>query len=161
MKNDRQIRRDSEEAGLQAHRDAVRDIEPPEGVTLCSQEEVDLWNQYTHARSLDAWREFDLILISKMVKLEVKIRAGQALIETEGHIIENSKGDPILNPRVKAVDIIERQHISLITKLSMGISSEKGQDSNKTGTKKVSKDRIDSIKGDNKKGTNQISLLAH
>ena len=52
-------------------------ILPPAGVELRSDKEHLIWNQFTRVRSKEDWRDMDLILLAKIVKMEADIRAAQ------------------------------------------------------------------------------------
>ena len=52
-------------------------ILPPAGLKLCSEKEQMIWNQFTRSRSKEDWRDIDLILLAKIVKMEADIRAVQ------------------------------------------------------------------------------------
>ena len=42
----------------------------PEGITLRSDEEHVIWGQFTRARAREDWRDMDLLLLAKVVRLE-------------------------------------------------------------------------------------------
>ena len=55
---------------------AINDRIPlPAGVELRSEAELIIWHQFTRARARSDWRDMDLILLSKIVKMEADIRA--------------------------------------------------------------------------------------
>ena len=49
----------------------------PEGVVLRSDEERVIWAQFTRARTRADWRDMDLLLLAKVVRLEADIRKHQ------------------------------------------------------------------------------------
>jgi hypothetical protein len=42
----------------------------PEGITLRSDEEHVIWGQFTRARAREDWRDMDLLLLAKVVRME-------------------------------------------------------------------------------------------
>ena len=61
----------------------------PSGVELRSEAELIIWHQFTRARARSDWHDMDLILLAKIVKMEVDIRAAQIELDAMGMMIEN------------------------------------------------------------------------
>lgn len=97
---------------------ALTVIEPPEGIRWRTKEEKLLWSQYTRARAADGWRDFDLMQMAKIVKLEVDIRRHQKRLDTEGVVIDSPRG-PIEHPLFKVVMTLQRQQLSLVRSLGL------------------------------------------
>jgi phage terminase small subunit len=114
----RKLRNDSVTAITESFQNAGVDIQPPEGIELADDERV-IWRQFTKARSKDAWRDFDLVLLAKAVKLEVNIRKYQIVLDQHGPIIENQRGTPIENPMLRAIDTLQRQQLAIIRSMSL------------------------------------------
>lgn len=151
----RKQRSDSIEQQVKRVEDAKRVIGIPDGVKFETDEEMILWRQFTAARALDDWREFDLILIAKMIGLETQIRRYNQVIMEEGVISINARGTQIENPLLRVVDTLQRQQLAIIRSLSLGVSASKAQDSNKSGTKAQDRTDLEKLnKGD------VVSLLA-
>ena len=70
-------------------------ILPPAGVESCSDKEHLIWNQFTRARAKDDWRDMDLILLTRIVKMEADIRAAQVELDAVGMMVENKRGAQI------------------------------------------------------------------
>ena len=56
-------------------------ILPPAGVELRSEKQHLIWNQFTHARAKSNWRDMDLILLAKIVKMKAYIRAAKVELD--------------------------------------------------------------------------------
>jgi hypothetical protein len=70
---------------------AINDRIPlPAGVELRSEAELIIWHQFTRARARSDWRDMDLILLAKIVKMEADIRAAQIELDAMGMMIEIS-----------------------------------------------------------------------
>ena len=98
---------------------AKTDVPPPPGVELRSDEERVIWGQFTRARAKDDWRDMDLILLGKVVRLEAEIRKLQGELDVEGYRVENSRGTVVENALVRVLDTLLRQQLSVIRSMSL------------------------------------------
>lgn len=131
----RKPRSDSHDQMVEKFAGAVSVLQPPEGITLDSDEERTLWGQFVRARERSSWREFDLVLLAKIVKTEVRLREQQKLADDEGAIVMNSRGTQIENPRLRVVDTLLRQQLAMIRNLSLSVQPQSAQHTNKNGFK--------------------------
>ena len=93
-------------------------ILPPAGVELRSAKEHLIWNQFTRARAKSDWRDMDLILLAKIVKMEADIRAAQVELDAVGMMVENKRGTQIPNPLISVIDTLERRQLAVIRSMS-------------------------------------------
>ena len=91
----------------------------PEGVLLRSDEERVIWRQFSRARSREDWRDMDLLLLAKVVRLEADIRQHQTALDASGVILENRRGTPIPNPLLAVIDTLERRQMAVIRSMSL------------------------------------------
>ena len=91
----------------------------PDGVLLRSDEELLIWHQFTRTRTREDWRDFDLLLLAKTVRLEADIRKHQAELDRLGAITTNDRGTPIANPYLSVIDSLQRQQLSIIRSMNM------------------------------------------
>lgn len=139
--------RSDTESGLKKASDDMGKVVPvPDGVLFSTDQEMVLWRQFTAARSRDTWREFDLLLIAKMVNLEINIRRYNQELNENGVVIENKRGTPVENPLLRVVDTLQRQQLAMIRSLSLGVSSQAAQDLNKSGTSASEKEDVEKLK---------------
>ena len=97
---------------------AINDRIPlPAGVELRSEAELITWHQFTRARS--DWCDMDLILLTKIVKIEADIRTAQIELDAMGMMIENKRGTPIPNPFLSVIDTLERRQLAVIRSMSL------------------------------------------
>ena len=94
-------------------------ILPPAGVELRSEKEHLIWNQFTRARAKSDWRDMDLILLAKIVKMEADIRAAQVELDAVGMMVENKRGTQIPNPLISVIDTLERRQLAVIRSMSL------------------------------------------
>lgn len=95
------------------------DIPLPEGVILRNEDEMVIWRQFTRARAYSDWRDLDLILVAKIVRIEADIRKHQEMLDKTGVIMKNPRGTPIPNPLLSIIDTLQRQQLSIIRSLSL------------------------------------------
>jgi len=95
----------------------------PEGVLLRSDEEHVIWGQFTRARAREDWRDMDLLLLAKVVRMEADIRQHQTTLDRSGVLIENKRGTVIPNPLLSVVDTLERRQMAVIRSMSLNQTS--------------------------------------
>ena len=108
-------------------------ILPPAGVELRNDKEHLIWNQFTRAKK--DWRDMDLILLVKIVKMEADIRAAQMELDAVGMMVENKRGTQIPNPLISVIDTLERRQLAVIRSMSFNQTAHDPRTIN--GTAKV------------------------
>ena len=106
-------------AALGGFKGAIESVPLPQGVELRSDDEMVIWGQFTRARAREDWRDMDLLLLAKVVRMEADIRQHQAAVEEQGVIIENQRGTPIPNPLLAIIDTVERRQLAVIRSMSL------------------------------------------
>lgn len=114
----------------------------PAGVILRNDDEMVIWEQFTRARAKDGWRDFDLLIVAKAVRLEADIRKHQAALDEQGVTTVNDRGTHIVNPMLSVVDSLQRQQLALIRSLSLNQQAQdprtlNGQGSTQTKLRKT------------------------
>lgn len=110
-------------------------VAPPRGITLDTEDEKIIWEQFTQTRSPDSWRDFDLVLLAKTVKIEARIRKHQKDLDSMGSMIENQRGTPIENPLFRIIDTLTRQQMAVIRSMSLNQTKSDPRVLNATGKK--------------------------
>lgn len=113
----------------------------PDGVILRDESEIVIWKQFTHARASEGWRDFDLLIVAKAVRLEADIRKYQMQLDRSGAVIKNDRGTPIVNPFLTVIDSLQRQQLALIRSLSLNQTAQdprtlNGQGSNQSNLRR-------------------------
>lgn len=111
----------------------------PEGVTLRSDKEMVIWGQFTRARAREGWRDFDLVILAKVVRLEADIRKYQEQLDDSDAIVKNDKGTQIVNPLFSVIDSLQRQQLALIRNMSL---SQVNQDPRTLNGQGIEKNRL-------------------
>lgn len=146
--------RNSVSRQIGAFADASHGVDVPAGVTLRSDEERTIWDQFTRARAKDDWRDMDLILLSKVVRVEADLRKFQTMLDSSGPLIKNKRETLIENPLLRVIDTLQRQQLAIIRSMSLNAT---GTD---TRTMEASaREESDARKVLANKGV--VSLLAH
>jgi len=114
---------------------------PPEGYSL-EGEEAQVWEQMISVR--EDWRNFDLILMVKIVKLEVKIRDWWVMLDKSGPMIRNPRGTLIENPILRSIDTLQRQQLAVITKMQLMTTADP-----RTLNKEVQSNNLETIQQGN------------
>ena len=73
----------------------------------------------TRARAKSAWRDMELILLAKIVKMEADIRAAQVELDAVGMMVENKRGTQMPNPLISVIDTLERPQLAVIRSMSL------------------------------------------
>jgi hypothetical protein len=98
---------------------AMETVPLPDGVLLRSDEELVIWEQFTRARAREDWRDMDLILLAKIVRMEADIRKHQEVLDRTGVLIKNKRETPIPNPLLAVIDTLERRQLAVIRSMSL------------------------------------------
>ena len=115
----RKLRSDSATMSVDNFIKANASIAIPEGVELRSDEEKTIWEQFTRARARNSWRDFDLVLLAKVVRLEADIRKYQVMLDTSGPLIKNKRETVVENPLLRVIDTMQRQQLAIIRSMSL------------------------------------------
>ena len=99
---------------------AINDRIPfPAEFELRSEAELIIWHQFTRARARSDWRDMDLILLAKVVKMEADISAAQIELDAMGMMVENKRGTPIPNSLLSVIDVLKRRQLAVIRSMSL------------------------------------------
>ena len=120
----RKIRADSATAAVKTMQEATEEIQLPEGIELRNVAETTIWRQFTRARAKDSWRDFDLVLLAKVVRLEADIRKYQQMLDASGPLIRNKKETLVENPMLRVIDTAQRMQLSIIRSMSLNSTNQ-------------------------------------
>lgn len=106
-------------AAVDAFAGAMASVPVPQGVELRSDEEQLIWEQFTRARAREDWRDMDLLLLAKVVRMEADIRKYQDRLDGMGVIGTNKRGTAVVNPLLNVIDNLERRQLAVIRSMSL------------------------------------------
>lgn len=133
----RKARSDSTTSAVDGFKNAHAEIEPPEGVSLRNDEERTIWRQFTRARAVNAWRDFDLVLLAKVVRLEADLRRYQSMLDATGPLVKNKRDTPIENPLLRVIDTAQRQQLAIIRSMSLNSTGQDPRTLNNSAANEV------------------------
>lgn len=106
-------------AAVESFNGAMATVPLPMGVELRSDDEQIIWEQFTRARAREDWRDLDLILLAKVVRMEGDIRKHQDTLDRSGVLIKNKRETLVVNPLLAVIDTLERRQLAVIRSMSL------------------------------------------
>jgi len=126
--------RNSAVAVVAAAGEVTQDVPLPEGVILRDEFEAVIWRQFTRVRVSQDWRDFDLLLVAKAVRLEADIRKHQSALDSfKTPILKTDRGTPVANPLISIIDSLQRQQLAIIRSLSLAQTETDPRTKNSAG----------------------------
>lgn len=101
--------------------------------------EKEIWVDIVNTRTGDYWNRGDIPILKMYCRLTADIDRLTDEIRAEGEVIENSHGNPIVNPKIVIRTYNEAKLMTLCTKLRMQPSSRVSGESDRHNTVKKSK----------------------
>ena len=133
MSQKRRSDKNSTTAVVEGFQAATANVPLPQGVILRSDEELIIWDQFTRARAPEDWRDMDLLLLAKVVRMEADIRQHQETLDKTGVLIQNKRGTLVPNPLLSVVDTLERRQMAVIRSMSLNQLASDPRTINATG----------------------------
>jgi hypothetical protein len=115
----RRTKSNSVTAAVQGFTGALNGVDVPQGVELRSDAERVIWGQFTRARAREDWRDMDLLLLAKVVRMEADLREYRDRLDVEGITLVNQRGTDVVNPMISIIDTIERRQLAVIRSMSL------------------------------------------
>lgn len=75
------------------------------------------------ARARDEWTSPDLVVAMQLARCQADIEKEHTMLESEGSVIDNVKGTPIVNPRHAVLEQLSRRELALLRALQMAGSA--------------------------------------
>ena len=93
MSQRRRTDKSSTTAAVKGFAGVMSEVPLPDGIELRPDWERTIWHQFSSARerAREDWRDMDLILIAKIVRMEADIRTAQAELDEVGIMVENKR----------------------------------------------------------------------
>jgi hypothetical protein len=98
---------------------AMSSVPLPEGIELRTDLERVIWDQFSRARAREDWRDMDLLLLAKVVRMEADIRRHQETLDRSGVLIKNKRETLVANPLLAVIDTLERRQLAVIRSMSL------------------------------------------
>jgi hypothetical protein len=94
-------------------------LQPPAHVTL-TDAAMKFWPGVVRARARDEWTDADLVVAAQLAQCQADIEKESVALRTEGSVIENQRGTPVMNPRTTVLEQLARREMALMRTLRMG-----------------------------------------
>jgi hypothetical protein len=78
------------------------------------------WPGVVRARARDEWTDADLVVAAQLAQCQADIEKESVALRTEGSVIENQRGTPVMNPRTTVLEQLARREMALMRTLRMG-----------------------------------------
>jgi hypothetical protein len=116
----------SAEAAIQAAVAAASDL-PPWPAHLRQQVGVvPFWSTIIRSRARVEWSENDLVIAAQLARTQFEMEQTSELLESEGSVIENFRGTPVMNPRQSVIEQLARRQFALMRSLQMSGAAGSG-----------------------------------
>jgi hypothetical protein len=146
----RRTRSDSTQAKIEAFKAVAEELKPPAHVTLRANDKP-FWESIVRARAKSTWNEVDLENAANLARCKADIERLQNEITTEGDVIENQRGTPIVNPKHTLLETLTRRAMALSRMLHVHAEATQGE-SREQGKRKAVEDSasltLASVNGD-------------
>ena len=120
---ERRARSDSVAAAGKAMLDAASALPAVPGYVKVRPGDVPFLEGILRARARDEWTSPDLVVAMQLARCQADIEKEHAMLESEGSVIDNVKGTPIVNPRHAVLEQLSRRELALLRALQMAGST--------------------------------------
>jgi hypothetical protein len=113
-------------------------IKPPAHIHLRDRD-WPFWEAIVLARAADTWNPADLALAANLARCQADIDRLQGEIDTEGDVLKNAKGTPVVNPKHALMETFSRRAVALSRAIHVHAEATQGRSrdaGNKLGTEK-------------------------
>lgn len=119
----RKSRSDSASAAIKAAIDAATPLpDAPPHVRL-RPEDGPFWLGIVRARARDEWTKVDLVVAAQLARCQRDIEVESERLESEGSVLTNDRGTPVMNPRHSVLEQLARREMALMRSLRMAGTS--------------------------------------
>jgi hypothetical protein len=95
---------------------------PPTHVRM-PDEAKPFWSDIMASRAREEWAKNDLVVAAQLARCQLDIEREAVLLESEGSVIENQRGTPVMNPRHAVMEQLARREMALMRALGMNAAS--------------------------------------
>lgn len=133
----------------EAFNNALAKIEPPAHITLRDQD-WPFWYGIVSTRAANSWNNCDLAKAANLARCQADIERLIAEVQSEGDIITNERGTPIVNPKHNLIETMSRREVALSRAIhvhaeaTVGRSRDSGNRSKSQGKYREEIDKLSS-----------------
>jgi hypothetical protein len=125
-----------------------KEIMPPDYVRV-PEAAMPYWRDIIATKT--EWSKVDLILAANLARCFQSIEGETFMLECEGSVIENFRGNPVMNPRHTVLEQLSRRAAALSQKLQVHSGATQGDPENnrkKNAVKRQAEELFDSLDDD-------------
>jgi hypothetical protein len=83
-------------------------------------EDQPFWLGIIDSRARDEWVGADLVVAAQLARVMRDIEVESEALHTEGSVLENARGTPVMNPRATVLEALARREMAFMRTLRMG-----------------------------------------
>lgn len=116
----RRPRADTAAAALKAMTEAALcTLRAPAHVSMTTAAEP-FFSAIVLVRARDDWNDVDLTVAAQLAQCQADIAEEDSKLRTEGRVLDNKRGTPVMNPRTTVLEQLARREMALMRILRMG-----------------------------------------
>ena len=77
------------------------------------------WDAIVRAKARDEWLGPDLVVAAQLARCQHDIEVETSMLDSEGSVIENARGTPVMNPRHTILEQLARREMALMRSLRL------------------------------------------
>ena len=113
----RKMRSDSAAAAIDAMVNASKPLPDIPAHVRLDKRHIPFWEGIIRARARSEWIETDLVVAAQLARTQFDIEKEAETLESEGSVIENARGTPVMNPRHAVLEQLARREMALMRAL--------------------------------------------
>jgi len=113
----RKPRSDSAASAIDAMVNASKPLPDIPAHVRLDKRHIPFWDGIIRARARSEWIETDLVVAAQLARTQYEIEKESEVLESEGSVIENARGTPVMNPRHAVLEQLARREMALMRSL--------------------------------------------
>jgi hypothetical protein len=113
----RKPRSDSAASAIDAMVNASKPLPDIPAHVRLDKRHLPFWDGIIRARARSEWIETDLVVAAQLARTQYDIEKESETLESEGSVIENARGTPVMNPRHAVLEQLARREMALMRAL--------------------------------------------
>jgi hypothetical protein len=113
----RKPRSDSAASAIDAMVNASKPLPDIPAHVRLDKRHIPFWDGIIRARARSEWIETDLVVAAQLARTQYDIEKESETLESEGSVIENARGTPVMNPRHAVLEQLARREMALMRAL--------------------------------------------
>jgi hypothetical protein len=115
---------------------ALPEFECPAHVKLRPKDQP-FWSAIMSSRAREEWAKIDFVVAAQLARCQADIEYETEILESEGSVIQNFRGTPVMNPRHSVLEQLARKELALMRSLGLTGSASRGNKEDVEKARKV------------------------